>query len=115
MTSALESCFFFEGVGVDFDKMINKILFIVLLFIISCSQSRTEDKGELLTNVQVKLLGAAREVSGSSYYINTNIDDVLIDCGIFYPGNKSIDFNVDKQNTKKKNFYHVLNRGLAYI
>ena len=82
--------------------LIKKLLLILLILVISCS-SRSEKEGKKLNEVQVNLLGAAREVSGSSYYFNTNIEDVLIDCGIFYPGNQSIDYNVDKQNIKKKN------------
>jgi metallo-beta-lactamase family protein len=56
-----------------------------------------------LTEVNVQLLGAARQVSGSSYYIDTNINDVLIDCGIFYPEDQSIDYDLDKSNTDEKN------------
>ena len=82
--------------------LIKKLLLILLILVISCS-SRSEKEGKKLNEVQVNLLGAAREVSGSSYYFNTNIEDVLIDCGIFYPGNQSIDYNVDKQNITKKN------------
>ena len=48
-----------------------------------------------LEHANISLLGAARQVSGSSYYIDTNTDDVLIDCGIFYPEDKSIDYDLD--------------------
>ena len=51
----------------------------------------------------ISLLGAAKQVSGSSYYIDTNTDDVLIDCGIFYPEDQDIDYKLDKDNAEQKN------------
>ena len=56
-----------------------------------------------LEYAKIKLLGAARQVSGSSYLIDTNTDDVLIDCGIFYPEDQDIDYKLDKDNADQKN------------
>ena len=66
--------------------LINKLL-TVLIIGIGYSQPLEYSK--------IKLLGAARQVSGSSYYIDTNTDDVLIDCGIFYPEDQDIDAGID--------------------
>ena len=73
----------------------NQLLFLLSLYCLLFSQP--------IEHANISLLGAARQVSGSSYYIDTNTDDVLIDCGIFYPEDKSIDYVLDKEITNEKN------------
>tara|TARA_B100000945_G_C20416454_1_gene615416 strand:- start:126 stop:1673 length:1548 start_codon:yes stop_codon:yes gene_type:complete len=70
---------------------------IFIIFILSFIYSSD------LNKIEITLLGGAKQVSGSSFLIDTNLDDFLIDCGIFYPEHQHIDYDIDKYNTKDKN------------
>ena len=56
-----------------------------------------------LTKTTVQLFGAAKQVSGSCYYFDTDEIDFLVDCGLFYPETKNINYEKDVKNTNRLN------------
>ncbi|MCX6751058.1 MAG: MBL fold metallo-hydrolase, partial [Candidatus Pacearchaeota archaeon] len=46
--------------------------------------------------MEVKILGAGREVTGSCYSLATKDEKILIDCGMFQGGKDMIRLNYDK-------------------
>ena len=59
--------------------------------------------GNTLKSSSIKILGAAKQVSGSSYLIETEQTQFLVDCGFFYPENQSEDYDKDKEHTEYLN------------
>ena len=56
-----------------------------------------------LTKTTVQLFGAAKQVSGSCYYFDTDEIDFLVHCGLFYPETKNINYEKDVKNTNRLN------------
>ena len=84
--------------------IVNKkyILLIITITVIVIGTSFLFSKDKLNT-LQISLLGGAQQISGSSFLIDTNLDDILVDCGIFYPEHQNLDYHFDKRSTEKKN------------
>ena len=59
--------------------------------------------GNTLKSSSIQILGAAKQVSGSSYLIETDQTQFLVDCGFFYPENQSEDYDKDKEHTEYLN------------
>ncbi len=62
-----------------------------------------------LKKIDITLLGGVREVSGSSFMIDTNVEDFIIDYGLFYPETKNKNYNLDKRDTESKNAELTIN------
>ena len=56
-----------------------------------------------LTEANVQVLGAAKQVSGSCYYFKTDEINFLIDCGLYYPETKTITYEMDVKNINELN------------
>jgi|TARA_Y100000310_G_C20651130_1_gene799522 metallo-beta-lactamase family protein len=56
-----------------------------------------------LTETTVQLFGGAKQVSGSCYYFDTDEIDFLVDCGLFYPETKNMNYGRDVKNTNRLN------------
>tara|TARA_B100002051_G_C16695357_1_gene617824 strand:- start:40 stop:1614 length:1575 start_codon:yes stop_codon:yes gene_type:complete len=82
------------------NKKYNNSIIIVLIIVLYVLFAYPDSK---LNSINIKLLGGAQQVSGSSFLIETNIDNFLIDCGIFYPENQDLDYHLDKISAKEKN------------
>jgi len=73
--------------------------FLLYLILISCVSTQESN----LKKIDITLLGGVREVSGSSFMIDTNVEDFIIDYGLFYPETKNKNYNSDKRDTQSKN------------
>ena len=56
-----------------------------------------------LTEANVQVLGAAKQVSGSCYYFKTDEINFLIDYGLYYPETKTITYEMDVKNINELN------------
>ena len=79
--------------------------FLLYLILISCVSTQESN----LKKIDITLLGGVREVSGSSFMINTNVEDFIIDYGLFYPETKNKNYNSDKRDTQSKNAELTIN------
>ena len=57
----------------------------------------------ILYKNHITILGGARGVSGSCYLIETNEENILVDCGLFYPESKELDYVSDVKITNELN------------